>query len=90
MTAMDTEFVWLKHPDTGGYFRCPAAAVEDWLANGWEVADEPPAESNPVTAENLAWREQQDQAATKPAKQNDKPTTKVARRGAQNGDMSDG
>lgn len=82
------EFVWLHNPDTGGYFRCPAAAVDDWKDNGWEVAEEPPAEPNPVTAETLAWREQQDQAA-QAAGQTDKPT-KPARRGAQNGELSDG
>ena len=83
------EFVWLHNPETGGYFRCPASAVEDWKDNGWKVADEPPAEPNPVTAEHLAWREQQSQTEAFTPKA-DKPTTKPARRGAQNGELSDG
>ena len=86
---MDDDFVWLKHPNTGGHFRCPAAAVDDWLDRGWEVADEPPAEPNPVAAEHLAWREQQDQAAAVAAEQTDSKPTKSARRGAENG-VNDG
>lgn len=82
------EFVWLTHPDTGGHFNCPPAALDDWLGNGWQVATEPPAERNPVAAEHLAWREQRNQAAAEPT---EKPTTKTAaRRGTENGEMSDG
>ncbi len=35
------DFVWLRHPGTGGVFRCPAVAVDAWLARGWEPGDEP-------------------------------------------------
>lgn len=83
------DFVWLKHPDTGGHFRCPAAAVDDWLANGWQVAGEPPAEPNPVAAEHLAWRQQQTQTEAFVPRA-DKPTKPAARRGLQNGELSDG
>lgn len=60
---MSDEFTWLRHSETGGTFRCPNAAVDDWLDMGWEVADEAPADPNPVVAEHLAYREQQAAAA---------------------------
>lgn len=82
------DFVWLTNPDTDGHFKCPAAAVPAWLENGWQVADAPPLEPDPVTAENLDWRSQQRPAA--PAGETDKPSTTAARRGARNGEMSDG
>jgi len=47
------DFVWLVHPDTGGHFRCPTAAVKDWIDMGWE-STEPPAEPDPATAEQPA------------------------------------
>lgn len=55
---MDDERVWLKHPEHGGYFHCPAGAVEAWTSPelGWEVADDEPEEPNPVIAELLAAR----------------------------------
>jgi hypothetical protein len=47
--------VWLTHPETGGYFLCPADAVEAWTGEpGWQVAETPPAEPNPVIAERVA------------------------------------
>jgi hypothetical protein len=67
------EHVWLHHPETKGFFHCPAAAVADWLGLGYERSD-PPEESNPVVAERIAW--EREQAAKQPAK----PTT--ARRSA--------
>ena len=63
MTAPD-ERVWLTHPEHGGYFHCPAAAVEIWTGDlGWVIAEGPPEEPNPVIAESLAWRAEQEQAA---------------------------
>lgn len=50
---MGDDFVWLVHPDTSGYFRCPAGAVDDWTRMGWEPSD-PPTEFNPATAEQPA------------------------------------
>lgn len=82
MTAMDR--VWLRHPETKGHFECPAAAVDDWIAMGWERSD-PPEEPNPVIAEHLAWREQQNQTEAFIPKA-DKP----ARRGNTTGEMSNG
>jgi hypothetical protein len=52
VTAPD-ERVWLKHTEHGGYFHCPADAVGEWAAMGWEPTDAPP-EENPVVAEMLA------------------------------------
>lgn len=51
--------IWLRHPQTDGYFHCPAPAIDDWLELGWERADEPPAEANPVVAERIGWEQQQ-------------------------------
>lgn len=61
---MDTAtHVWLYNPTTGGYWQCPVAAVADYLASGWERAEQPPPPPNPAVAEALAWREQQRAAA---------------------------
>lgn len=46
------DFTWLRHA-SGGYFRCPVGAVDDWRTRGWEPSDPPP-EPNPVTAEQPA------------------------------------
>jgi hypothetical protein len=57
---MSDERVWLRHVGLAGEdghgeaFLCPAGAVDDWRAMGWEVTDEPPEDPNPVVAENLA------------------------------------
>lgn len=54
-----SESVWLRHVGLpgeeghGGAFLCPAGAVADWKAMGWEVG-EAPEEPNPVIAENVA------------------------------------
>lgn len=45
------ERVWLTHPETGGWFHAPAGAVDAWTELGWQVAEEPPPEPNPVLAE---------------------------------------
>jgi hypothetical protein len=50
---MSDERTWLQHAH-GGYFHCPAEAVDEWVAMGWQVADEPPPEDNPVVVELLA------------------------------------
>lgn len=63
--------VWLRHPDTGGAFHCPAGAVPAWLELGWAPGD-PPEETNPVVAELLAAQ----QAAASP-----ETTAKTGRRG---------
>lgn len=68
------ERIWLRHDETGAYFHCPAEAVEDWQALGWEPGEEPEPEVSPVVAENLAWRVEQSSAEAEP-----KP--KPARRG---------
>jgi len=34
-----TSHVKLRHPKTGGEWLCPAEAVDDWLAKGWQRAD---------------------------------------------------
>ena len=41
--------IWLRHPDTGGYFHCPADAVNHWKALGY-VESDAPKPRNPVTA----------------------------------------
>jgi hypothetical protein len=56
-------FTWLSYPETGGTFRCPDGAVEDWKDMGWEPCD-PPEETNPAIADRLALeRELQERAA---------------------------
>lgn len=57
MSAVD-ERVWLRHPGHGGYFHCPEGAVEAWTDPelGWQVADGPPPEDNPVVAELVAFQ----------------------------------
>lgn len=62
---MSDERVWLRHGETGGYFHCPAEAVDAWRELGWEPSDAPE-EPNPVTAELLAWQAEQ-QATQEPA-----------------------
>lgn len=61
MSAVDG-FTWLTHPETGGSFNCPDAAVADWLANGWQPG-EAPVEVNPAIAERIAFEQQQAAAA---------------------------
>jgi len=53
---------WLHNPTTGGVWQCPNAAVDDYLALGWERS-EAPSPPNPAIAERLAWRRQQAAAA---------------------------
>lgn len=80
---MADDFIWLHHAETGGHFRCPAAAVDDMAQLGWQLADGPPEEINPAVAEQLAWRQELAAQAAQP-----KPTTKTAARGDQK-EMSD-
>lgn len=49
---------WIHNPDTGGYWQCPDGLVDDLVEAGWELCD-PPAEHNPATAEQAAWRQAQ-------------------------------
>lgn len=58
MIAVADERVWLRNPETGGHFHCPADAVAEWTTPdmGWVRAEEPPEEHNPVVAEALAQR----------------------------------
>lgn len=60
--------VWLHNPETGGYFECPAPAVEDWLGLGWERSDPPPADPSPVVAERIAWEQERRQSAERKQK----------------------
>lgn len=66
----DDELVLMHNAETGGWFECPAAAVEAWQARGWEVADpdERPAEPNPVTEELTAFQVEQAAKAAEAAK----------------------
>lgn len=68
----DDELILLHHVDTSAWFDCPAAAVDAWLARGWEVADpeDRPAEANPVVEELAKFQAEQAKAAAaaKPAK----------------------
>lgn len=69
---------WLYHPVTKGYFHCPAKAVDDWKAKGWQES-EPPEEVNPAVAERLAWEREQ---AAQQGQNNPNPG-RTARRNAQ-------
>jgi hypothetical protein len=81
--AMDEDFVWLHHPDTDGYFRCPAAAVKAWVGRGWEPADEPPPEQDKTRDEPMlaALREAlaAEQAPAEPADEPGEPEEKNAK-----------
>lgn len=74
MTAVERR--WLRHPETGGYFYAPVAAVPDWLSLGWVPSDPPPPEPSPVVAERIRW-EHERQAAAQPAAPS-KPTRRSA------------
>lgn len=50
---MSDERTWLRHPDTGGTFHCPAPALPEWVGLGWQPCDAPE-EHNPVVAELIA------------------------------------
>lgn len=75
--AMD-ERIWLHHPDTGGWFHCPADAVATFTALGWEISETAPEQPNPVVAERIALQREQDADADESAKAA-KPTTKPRR-----------
>lgn len=63
-----TERVWLRNPTTGGRFRCPARAAQQWIDMGWEPSDPPPPAPSPVVAERLRWQAEQRAAAIEAAK----------------------
>lgn len=44
------EWVWLRHPDTGGVQYVPPSALETWTELGWEPC-EAPTEPNLALAE---------------------------------------
>lgn len=73
---MAMERHWLHHAATGGYFHCPAEALDDWLALGWTRSETGPPEPNPVIAERIAWEREQAREAAQ------QPTTTNARRSA--------
>jgi hypothetical protein len=79
-----SESVWLRHAGLpgedghGGAFLCPAGAVADWLAMGWELGD-PPEEPNPVVAENIAAQKAAAEQAKAEAAAEKKATTKKTR-----------
>lgn len=58
-----TDFTWLRHKEHGGYFHCPAGAVDDMAELGWEPSDAPPPPIEATVAEQLAWRAEQAAAA---------------------------
>lgn len=84
MSASD-ERVWLRHVGLagedghGGVFACPAGAVDEWRAMGWEPADGPPEEPNPVVAENVA--AQLAEAQRLAAQAQAAPASKTSRKG---------
>lgn len=58
-----TGFTWTRHVEHGGYFRCPDEALGDMQGRGWVVCD-PPEPANPATAEQRAWRAEQQTTTT--------------------------
>lgn len=78
MSAVADDFTWLTHPSTGGFFRCPAAALDDWLDMGWQPCAAPP-QDNPVVAERIAWEhDQADQQDPNPEPEPETDTTTPA------------
>lgn len=68
--------IWLHHPETDGYFHCPADAKDTFLDLGWELTESGPPETNPVVAERIAFeRTQQEAAARRKAEQEAETTT---------------
>ncbi len=61
----DPELVWLRHEETGHYWRCPIGAIGFWSPRGWVPSDEPPPELDP-TKEVLAALEAAAAAANTP------------------------
>lgn len=66
---MTDERVWLTHTGHGGYFECPVEAVDAWRGLGWEPAEAPPEDDNPVIAEHLAWRAEMERQAAEAAEE---------------------
>lgn len=80
---MTDERVWLYHPEAKGFFHCPAEAAEAWRRDlGWQVAENPPEEIDPATAENLAWRAEQERLASEP-EPGSKPTKSKPAKGTE-------
>lgn len=79
------EWVWLRHPETHGTFKCPADAAEAWRARGWvdiEPVGEPAAptkDPEPETVREEPAPEPDRLAAVKP--QATEPTTAKKPRG---------
>lgn len=85
----DDDLILMRNTETGGWFDCPAAAVDAWRARGWEVADpdERPAEANPVTEERTAALQDEPAAGEAPAAESEgdqppAPPTRRTRRAA--------
>jgi hypothetical protein len=64
---MKSTHAWVRHAETGGYWRCPVGALEAMAEKGWQPSD-PPAPRSPATADALAWRAAQQAAQPKPTK----------------------
>lgn len=69
--------VWVKHPETGGYWECPVAVLEEMQGKGWVLAEAPEPE-DPTTATRRQLLAEQ--AAAEAAAKQTKPT-KAAPRG---------
>jgi hypothetical protein len=63
---MSDGFTWMKHPEVGIPWRCPDAAVDQWIDLGHERCD-PPVEINPAIADRLALERERAEQAEKPA-----------------------
>jgi hypothetical protein len=77
---MSDGFTWMKHPGVDIPWRCPDAAVDQWIDLGHEPCD-PPVEINPAIADRLAAeRERADKAAAEEAaaEEAQKPAAKKA------------
>lgn len=70
---------WVRHAETGGYWRCPNEALDEMRLMGWEPSDAPP-EPNPAIAERLAWEAEQHKLRDTERSAETKPT-RAARRG---------
>lgn len=75
------DFVWMRHPETGGLWQCPVDAIEHWLARGWVPAEGPPEEPDATKDPHVRTPDpRRTESADETAAERDKPTARAPRR----------